>query len=65
MLLCAAQGPQGLQQSVVVPGVPDGQAEILLPAQLGRQVLHQDAAVHQQVPGDGLADRPPSSSTMR
>ena len=59
MLLCAAQGPQGLQQPVVVPGVPDGQAEILLPAQLGRQVLHQDAVVMAR------ADRPPSSSTMR
>lgn len=49
----AAQGAQGRQQLVIVLRIADGQAQVLPPAQLSGQILHQDAAADQQLPGNG------------
>ena len=60
----AAQGAQGRQQLVIVLRIADGQAQVLPPAQLSGQILHQDAAADQQRV-TAREDRPPSSSTIR
>ena len=60
----AAQGAQGRQQLVIVLRIADGQAQVLPPAQLSGQILHQRLPISSSRV-TAREDRPPSSSTIR